>query len=299
MYALNNPELTVLVLDPIADATRLGSRYCTGGYIWQVLDAHQGELLTGPEYPQAPNTFDGQGAPDMFQTALGAEGVPMGGEVGCIGVGRVRRTSEREPFDVRYNREVIEFVKWDVECTREVIIMCTEHTYRDWAYRLERVVALNKRTIFSSTKIHCLGTAPLPVRWFAHPFFPISRNDVLCQFTPPISMPENPGYFLNAEGFVARKPEHDWKRGYYQALDFDKLGKFLSVTQKHPKVGEVSVVTTFSPTFLPIWGNDRTFSFEPYFERLFNPGEHASWSIEYRFGSGNLSTPPSQLSPHR
>ena len=42
-----------------------------------------------------------QGAPDMFHRALGAEDVEVGGEVGCIGVGRVRRTSPIEPFEWR------------------------------------------------------------------------------------------------------------------------------------------------------------------------------------------------------
>jgi hypothetical protein len=42
-------------------------------------------------------------------------------------------------------------------------------------------------------------------------------------------------------------------------------------------------VTDFLPSFLPIWGNDRTFSFEPYFEKELAPGEGAEWNIEYRF----------------
>jgi len=37
------------------------------------------------------------------------------------------------------------------------------------------------------------------------------------------------------------------------------------------------------PTRLAIWGNDRTFSFEPFIERAIAPGTTADWSWEYRF----------------
>jgi hypothetical protein len=283
MYTLANTDLTVSVLDPLADAAREGSRYCTGGYIWQVTDAHQGELLTGPEYPQEPNTFDGQGMPDMFQRALGAEGVPVGGEVGCIGVGRVRCTSPIEPFDVRHNREVIEFVHWDIDCAPDSLTMRTEHNFRDWAYRLARIVSLHGRAVHSRTEIHNTGQVPLPVRWFAHPFFPIPEDGVLCRFSIPVSLAENPGYFLNPEGFVTRKTEHNWKRGWYQPVEYQMIGSALTTVEKHPKTGQVTVVADYLPTFLPIWGNDRTFSFEPYFEKELAAGEGAAWSLEYRF----------------
>lgn len=283
MYTLKNQALTVLILDPVADVAREGSRYCTGGYIWQVIDADKGELLSGPEYPKEPNTFDGQGMPDMFHMPLGAEGVPVGGEVGCIGVGRVRRTSPLEPFDVRVNREVIEFVQWDVVQADGSITMRTQHTFKGWTYKLERSVRLEGRNVHSRTQIESLGEAVLPVRWFAHPFFPITEDNVMCQFGFPASMEENPGYYFNDDKFVVRKADHNWKRGWYQVMEYDKNGPAFTAVQKHPKVGKVTVVTDFTPTFLPIWGNDRTFSFEPYFERQLATGECAAWSIEYRF----------------
>ena len=99
MYTLESAELTVSILDPVVDQIRLGSRYCVGGYIYQVTDFDQGELLTGPQYPDPyPDTFDGQGAPDMFLTPLGAEDASVGEDVGIIGVGRVRRTSPLNHF---------------------------------------------------------------------------------------------------------------------------------------------------------------------------------------------------------
>jgi hypothetical protein len=284
MYTLASQSLIVSILDPLADRARLGSRYCTGGYIWQVSDVEKGELIAGPEYPKEPNTFDGQGLPDMFhRPLLPAEGVPVGGMVACIGVGLVRRTSPVEPFEVRHNPEVEAFVDWDVEAGGDTITMRTSHSFHGWAYQLEREVSLRERTIHSRTAIRSTGVDPLPVRWFAHPFFPLTEDNVLCRFSLPVSMPENPGYSLNSQGFITRKADHDWQRGWYQPLDYEKTPAGITVVEKHPKIGQVTTVTDFCPTFLPIWGNHRTFSFEPYFERELASGDGAEWSIEYTF----------------
>ena len=282
MYTLKNTEISVEILDPIANITRLGSRYCTGGYIWQVVDARLGDLLAGPLYPEEPNTFDGQGMPDMFHRPLGAEGVPVGGEVHCIGVGMVRRTSPVEPFDVRHNPEVIEFLRWKIEEAADTLIMTTSGAFRDWAYGLERSLVLEGRKIHSTTSVRNTG-GELPIRWFAHPFFPLTPDNVLCRFSMPVSMPENPGYFLNPQAYVVRKAEHDWKRGWYQPVEFERSGSGISVVEKHPKVGQVQVETDFIPSFLPIWGNAHTFSFEPYYERVLQTGEVATWKLSYTF----------------
>lgn len=284
MHILHGDHLTVSILDPIADAARLGSRYCTGGYIWQVTDTRLGDLCSGPLYPGETNTFDGQGMPDMFFTPLLPENTPVGGEVACIGVGRVRRTSPQEPFYVLYNPEVIEFVRWEITPTGENgLRFTTAHAFRGWAYTLERQVTVRGRAVHSRTAIQNTGTDVLPVRWFAHPFFPVPEDNVLCRFSMPVSMPENPGYFLNAGGYVERKPEHDWGYGHYQALDFQPNEQPFTVVQKHPKIGQVTTVTDFQPDFLPVWGNARTHSFEPYFIRELAPGGGAAWSIEYQF----------------
>lgn len=283
MYTLSSADLSISILDPVADANRLGSRYCTGGYIWQVSDAHKGLLLSGPEYPLEPNTFDGQGMPEMFHRALGAEDAAVGDAVGCIGVGSVRRTSPSQPFDVRLNREVIQFVTWQVEVGSDAVMMRTRQTFHNWSFDLERQVTLHERTVTSRTGLHNLGAEALPIRWFPHPFFPIPMNNVLCAFSFPVSMPENPGYFTNEQGFIARKPGHDWQRGWYQVLDYAQVGNSMGAVQEHPVVGQVKVTTDYMPAFLPIWGNANTFSFEPYYERLLPTGESAAWSISYQF----------------
>lgn len=284
MYRLENGSLSVSILDPEADQIRLGSRYCIGGYIYQVTDAANEELFTGPQYPDPyPDSFDGQGAPDMFFTPLGAEETPVGGEVGIIGVGRVRRTSPIEPFYVRHNPEVAEFLSWEVDAGSDAITMHTAQTFRSWAYQLTRQVTLEGRTVHSHTAITSSGEAILPVRWFAHPFFPLTPDRVYCRFSMPVSMPENEGYFIDKAGFICQKPAYDWPRGCYQALTYEKPAGGITITQKHPTVGEVNTTTDFAPDFLPVWSNANTFSFEPYFDVKLKQGERAAWRISYTF----------------
>jgi hypothetical protein len=282
MYTIANPSLVVSILDPVADRARLGSRYCTGGYIYQVTDLALGELFSGPLYPNPyPDVFDGQGAPDMFQTALIPADTPVGGEVACIGVGRVLRSSPREPFDVRFNPSVIEFLAWDTRLEKTAIEMRAGQTFHTWGYEITRRVALEGRTVVSTTTLRSTGAARLPVRWFAHPFWPLTEDQVLCRFSPQVGMADNPGYQFNADGFICRKAEFDWSRGgHYQPLEI-RTPASLEIVEKHPKTGQAVVTTDFAPNFLPIWGNSRTFSFEPYTIREMGSGEQAEWTICY------------------
>ncbi len=283
MFTLANRELTVTLLDPATDTERFGSRYCVGGYIYQVTDAEKGELLSGPQYPSpTPDTFDGQGAPDQFVTVLGGD-APVGSEVTAIGVGRVLRTNAQEPFQVRHNPQVSQFLPWSVTITDDTITMQTEDAVYDWAYQLTRTVTLSGRTVHSHTAISNTGKDALPIRWFAHPFFPLTEDRVHCQFSLPVTFPENPGYEFNDEEFICQKADYDWERGYFLALDYKKVGNNMTVIERHPTLGQVTIVTSFVPDWLPIWSNARTFSVEPYYIRELAAGESDAWSIEYRF----------------
>ncbi|CAN5601474.1 hypothetical protein BH10CHL1_BH10CHL1_47690 [soil metagenome] len=284
MYILKNNQLSVAILDPQTDLDRCGSRYCVGGYIYQVTDNIKGELFSGPQYPAPyPDVFDGQGAPDMFLANLHGDTAPVGGEVGIIGVGRVRRTSTKTPFSVRDNPEVIEFLPWRVTQGPNSILMETEQTFAEWSYHLSRLVTLMGRAVYSRTEIRNVGQPVLPVRWFAHPFFPLTEDRVYCQFSTPVSMAENPGYGVNAQGFIQQKSDFNWKAGHFQWLQYEKTGNSMTIIERHPTIGAVTTVTDFMPDPLPVWSNDRTFSFEPYLARQLATGEAAAWSIEYRF----------------
>jgi hypothetical protein len=284
MFEIKNTELAISILDPQTDLNRCGSRYCVGGYLYQVTDAQKGELLSGPQYPAPyPDVFHGQGAPDHFVTVLGSD-APVGGEVAAIGVGRVRRTSPKDSFFARDNPDVASFLPWTVEQAADRITMQASDVFRDWAYQLTRTVTLDGRTVYSHTALENQGQGTLPVRWYAHPFFPLTADRVYCRYSTPMSFPENPGYFLNAENFICQKPDYEWTKGHFLAPEYEKQGNGMTITQRHPLVGEVIASLDFMPDWLPVWSNDRTFSFEPYFIRELAAGEAAAWTIEYRFG---------------
>ena len=124
------------MLDPVLDTPKLGSRYCTGGYVWQVTDTRLGELFSGPCFPDAePPVFDGQGAPEVFELALGRETAKVGDDVWVIGVGRVRRESPVQPFHVRDNPTVVERVTWSVERSPKRITMRSRESFGGFAAR--------------------------------------------------------------------------------------------------------------------------------------------------------------------
>lgn len=284
MYTISNDQLSISILDPKTDLERCGSRYCVGGYIYQITDAQQGKLLSGPQYPDPyPDVFDGQGAPDMFFTPLGAEDAAVGDAVGVIGVGTVRRTSDIEPFSVRHNPEVINFLPWSVSESESSITMETEGSFGEWAYRLRRTVTLAGRTIRSETAIESTGAATLPVRWFPHPFYPPTEDGAQCRFSIPVTVPENDAYFVNEDGFICEQPDFNWQRGSFLALEFEQTEEQVTIEQRHPILGTVRAVTDYAYDFLPIWGNANTFSFEPYFNAALETGESAGWSILYEF----------------
>jgi hypothetical protein len=285
MFKLQNKRLIIDIVDPIADKRLLGSRYCTGGYIFQVKDKVKGDLLAGPTFPEGGfNTFDGQGAPEVFVTALHEDTAQVGENVCVLGVGLVKRTSPKKPFHVRDNPEVVEFVSWDVDHASGSITMRCRHAFDKWHILLVRSVSLVRGTIVSHTTLFNNGNAPCPLKWFPHPFFSFPKHHVACRFGFPISIPDNAGYFLNSRGFLEMKPGCDWKKGLYQPLTVDQPATF-SAELEHPLINKVTVMCDYVPSFLPVWANNRTFSFEPYLERLVKSGEEFSWKIEYLFSA--------------
>jgi hypothetical protein len=271
MYVLRNDSLEVQILDPIADQERLGTRYCTGGYIFQIRDAAHGDLLTGPTFPDSFNTFDGQGIPDAFKLGPIQRPGASDGTALIIGVG----ICDLEADQVR------EFCRWDVVADTTGIRFSTSQTFEQTVLELERHVSLNGRTVRSATWLRNRGKRPLPFRWFPHPFYPHPETDELCRFNLPVSFPENDGYEMAESGFV-RRCGWPWTSGHYQALD--QAGSApLSILQKHPKLGLVSGTCSYIPTYIPIWGNPNTFSWEPFLDGWVGAGQERAWHIDYDF----------------
>ena len=271
MYSLKNEFLEVSILDPIADQERFGTRYCTGGYIFQILDSQMGELLSGPTYPDSFNWFDGQGIPDAFNLSPLREPTATDPIALIIGIGLC---------DLQAN-QVTEFCRWEVQQTPSQIGMRTGQTFQSFGLELERIVSLHQRTVRSLTRLQNNGRRPMPVRWFPHPFFPQLETDELCRLNIAASFPQNPSYELAESGFICRKG-WPWQEGHPQALDHAAQTNLI-VLQKHPTLGLIAATCSYVPGFFLIWGNQRTFSWEPFFERTLAPGQEATWWIDYDF----------------
>ncbi|MEM7030518.1 MAG: hypothetical protein AAF629_13190, partial [Chloroflexota bacterium] len=187
MYSLKNDTLEVQVLDPIADQARFGTRYCTGGYIFQINDAAQGPLLSGPTYPESFNTFDGQGIPDAFNRSPLRDPASTDPKALIIGVGICDLEADT----------VLEFCSWDVTQTDNSLQMKTTHQFQGYSLALERIVALHGRTVHSQIHLSSQGYGPVPITWFPHPFYPHLETDELCRFNTPVCFPDSPVYELS------------------------------------------------------------------------------------------------------
>lgn len=291
MLTLKSESLTVHVLDPVADKDRLGTRYCTGGFIFQVEDAARGNLMAGPTYPDSYNVYDGQGIPDAFQPHLvlsePTDGAPT--RVLGIGIGII---------DVEANT-VAERTAWKVKKGDGEILFQTAQASGPegsrggpegsrggpWSFTLERRITLHGRTIRSETTLSNTGKHHVPFQWYPHPFYPLFPAGECCRMSAPITLPENPGYEIAPSGFLRMK-HLPWKESENEN-HFQLVGhpgdRLISFVQKHPLTSLATAATDYVPTRLPVWGNSRTFSFEPYYERTLSPQEAARWSMTYDF----------------
>jgi len=271
MLELRNDQLLVTLLDPAADRERLGTRYCTAGYIFQIDDAEVGPVLSGPTYPDSFNTFDGQGIPDAFSRSplFGEDQDPSRVLIPGIGI-----------CDLKAN-SVTEFCTYDITQSATEVRFQAHQEFEQFAFDLVRTITLHGRTVRSTTAIANHGKPQIPVRWFPHPFYPQTNTDTLCKLNIPCDIGNVDGYRMGEDGFIHRKG-WPWPTDYYLALDHAG-DRPLSILQRHPDLGLVAATCSFVPALLPIWGNTRTFSFEPYFEQTVSAGQTVEWWIDYEF----------------
>lgn len=272
MIELANGELVVTVLDANRDRHLLGTRYCAAGYIFQIEDPDVGPLMSGPTYPEAFDWFNGQGIPDSFAASPLHPQRVDDPSVLVLGVGLCTRDLS----------SVLCFDDWSVEAQSGHAIVCTVlHRLEHIEVRIRRAVTLVGRTVVSSTTVSNLSDDQFAFSWFPHPFFPYPRSAELVRFSTPVSIPEGGPFELSKSGFICRRGSVP-AEGEYAALSHQS-GRGLTVIQRHPLLGLVAADMDFSPTLLPIWGNDRTFSWEPHHDRSLAAGESASWSVSYHF----------------
>jgi hypothetical protein len=283
MLTLANSALSVSLIDPSnpADRKRLGLRYCWGGYIWQVEDSVAGPLLTGPEWPLSePIPFNGQGLPESFRSHEFGTSRPLiieNDEGFIIGIG-----------DITRNMAGIMSVKvpcpWSITTSHGSIEFCTEQSGNGYACQLTRRIALNNRTLTSSSHLTNIGERMLPLHWFAHPFFALEDRLITCGLPGTWSMSENVGYELDDAhrlNFKRRFKHRD--DGHFEQLIVGKNTPLRAVLS-HPKLTEIVYSSDFVPDTCPVWGNSNTWSIEPYLATDLAPGTDRTWNLNYVFG---------------
>jgi hypothetical protein len=273
---LANDTLRVQVLHPVADRERLGSRYCTGGYVFQLADHERGDLLSGPTFPDSFNWYDGQGLPDSFAwsplppAAQPASAVPAA-EALVPGVGVCDLAGRR----------VLAFCDWHIEQGTHVVTFRTRHLFGAHDLSVERTLALVRRTLCSRTRLDNHGASFVPVRWFPHPFFPHPADAALLAPGVPVQFAAGAGYQLDADGFIARA-QWPWQEGRYLPLQHGATAP-PTLLVRHPRVGLAAMRLSYVPGYFALWGNASTFSPEPFLERTLAPGQSLDWSVDYTF----------------
>lgn len=279
MVTLANAELSVQLLDPVADRDRLGSRYCWGGYIWQVFDAEGHALVTGPEWPHpTPRPFNGQGLPESFRfrrrsgeplTWNGREGIHIGG-------GRIGLDDKREAV-------VIEPCAWTLERTADALVYRTDQRTLGYETALVREIRLTGRSVLSVSRLTNRAAQPLSLEWFPHPFFALTDRLIEAEVPPACRLAENPGFSLEGRRLASRKRFDGERDGH---MDFLLLPPGVPVRARlsHPRLRYVDFATSYAPSECVIWGNGNTFSIEPYLAAVLAPGETKEWSVTTTFG---------------
>lgn len=283
MLTLSNSALNVSLIDPAnpAEQSRLGPRFCWGGYIWQITDSVAGPLLAGPAWPKPdPIPFNGQGLPESFRHHEFGTNRPLTMENGrgfAIGIGDLAPGPDGE-------LAVIKPCLWSITASHGAIEFCTEQSTLGYACQLTRRVALKNRTLTSSTRVTNIGERPLPLHWFAHPFFALDDRILTCEIPATWSMANNIGFELDdAHRLNFKRRFRDEFDGHFEPLIIDPQTP-LRATVSHPKLTQIDFSTDFVPDICPVWGNSNTWSIEPYIMSELAPGSDRSWNLTYEFG---------------
>ena len=278
MLHLANRELRVEIVDPAGKLPKDGHRYCTGAQIWQVYDQIAGPLLTGPEWPEpAPSSFNGQGLPESFRHRT-RDGRPLTWNENTESQLALANSPPARRNDFGGGAMRME----DHSFGRPSHV---SHPAKGWPafdYELERSVSLSGRTWCPIRPLINYGASPLVLEWFAHPFFALTDGVIRAELPSGTSIPENPGFKIEGNVFVQKRRFTHQRDGH---MDFLRLPSATNPTFRlsHPTLSHVTFEAHLALSECVVWGNNVTFSIEPYQTLSLPPGVSKQWSLRYEF----------------
>lgn len=282
MITIANSELQVSLLDPATETSRLGSRYVSGGYIWQAEDLQRGPLFGGAQFPDEPESFNGQGAPEVFQFTCFRSETEIPEKRLIIGVGTVENNARTGVAESHWQAAVEDPARWDIQTSSTRASFAAVQRYGPWHLRITRQVELEGRRLRSTTDLLNTGHGPLPFRWFAHPFFPVPADFRCCSLRPGWSLEHNPGYSVGADRVLSMARGFNWRSGHYELVRGCE-DETLETAMAHPLLGTIRISGDFPLFRVAVWANDKTFSIEPFRAGSLQSGESTRWSLEYHF----------------
>jgi hypothetical protein len=245
MITIKSDSLSVSIRDPREDHWQLGTRYCHGGYIWQIYDRAGRPLMSGPHYPDPrPAPFDGQGMPEAFKLP-----------------------------------ELAQPCLWEIDRGGDYAVMSA----RQRSIKLRREVRAAGNSVESISTVENVSDNDVGILWFSHPFFPLNE-DLTCGKIAPVTadLPENAGYDIDDCGMISMKKDYPWAKGLFQLIGVPAERLIFEIP--HPVAGRLILSTDYDVARCPIWANRNTFSFEPFVERVVRPNEETSWKITLSLG---------------
>lgn len=273
-------RFTLTMIDPVADRVRLGTRYCHGGYLWQLQDEKGRKLLSGPEFPKPdPTRFNGQGLPEVlrFDDKMSGEWINVDGndEGILLGVGTVVGRNEKEP-------KIGEYCTWQIHDRGDALLYETRVSNNGWGAILEREWTVFGDTLTSRTRVQNTGDKEIKAHWYPHPFFP-QPSGAMNFMVQGASVPDNPGYVQLEPSVFQMNASFDWTHpGHFQWFD-GYPAKGVDVALEHPVCGSIRMFGDFKVDFHPVWANENTISFEPYSLYTIEPGNEAEWALSFTF----------------
>lgn len=206
---------------------------------------------------------------------------------------------EQDGSGQRRGKVVASVLDWEItQSASSVAMEASQDIGLDQKLRILKTVDLQGATVRCQTEVELLSTNPggrCELRWFAHPFFPLVEDGRVCTFDFDTALKESDddasrSFFYDDARQLCMDGTYNWKYAegggsFKQLLGVE--GRQLAANAFHPHRGTVGVTGDFELDSMPIWANEKTVSFEPYYTPTLVGGSQSqcTWSIAYDFSA--------------